>query len=97
MRPRGVTWKPTPLLKRNRGYGILGPAVRSSGVTAEGPGDVTRAGPGSPYAVCAGDGSARRGSGGVDAACLGGGPATRGWGIAAAMYAVHVYGGPIAG
>ena len=97
MRPGGVTWKPGPLLNRNGGYSIPGPAVRSGGTTAEGPGDVTRVGPGGAYAACTGGGAAKRGLGGVDAAHMGGGPATRGQGVVAAMYAVCTYGSAIAG
>ena len=71
--------------------------MRSGGTTAEGPGDVTRVGPGGAYAACTGGGAAKRGLGGVDAAHMGGGPATRGLGVVAVMCTAHAYGGAITG
>ena len=86
-----------PAAEKEQGYSILGPAVRSGGTTAEGPGDVTRTGLGGAYAACTSSGSARRRLGGMDAACVGGGPTTRGWCVAAMMYAVCTYGGALQG
>ena len=96
LRPKGVTWQPALPLKTNGVCGILGPAVRSGGTTAEGLGDVMRVGlggaatvctDGAPikrgvgtYAVCAGGGPARRWPGSMDAACTGDGPARMGLG-----------------